>query len=88
MYGRLEFLDEALERGYAAPIGLIENSPMSPVSVVFFSILWMEEGADTSDLLSAYALIMLVTGLVGVFLLLPTELTDISERGMMWHREV
>ena len=84
MYGRLELLEEVLEIGCARPAGLIENSPISPVSVVFFSILWMEEGADTSDLLSAYALMMLVTGLTGAFLLLlPTELTDIVERGMM-----
>lgn len=62
---------------------------MSPVSVVFFNMLWIEDGvAPTSDPVSAYALSMLVVGLSGAlpFLpmeFLPIEFVDTSDRGMM-----
>lgn len=61
--------------------GLIENRPISPVSVVFFNMLWIEEGvAATSDPVSAYALIMLVVGLSPF---LPTEFVEVEDKPIL-----
>ena len=86
---KLEVLGEAYDMGYGAQVGLMENSPISPVSVVFLSMLWIEDGADSmSDLFPGYALSMPAVGLSGIFLFLPFEFIDTSDKGILCFRRV